>query len=118
MAPSYTRIVSLLLLLAIHAVGVVSAWGFGWSGSGGWPKGQVLTAEGFRSGSSGSDSELLQQVRNTMLAKAARNQAQALFNHGIPYILDDKEVELRERHFDRALNHAKQYGAKYVGNSG
>ncbi|SPC63253.1 uncharacterized protein UHOD_12079 [Ustilago sp. UG-2017b] len=109
MVSRHTRIVSLLLLLAIHAVGVLSAWGFGSPGRGEWPEGQILTDKGYVAaiGPEGA--------RNTFLGQAAMNKAVALYRHGITYTSIDNKVKLHEDEFGEALEIAKKDGGGYVG---
>ncbi|KAJ1584042.1 hypothetical protein NDA11_003103 [Ustilago hordei] len=92
MAPSYTRIVSLLLLLAIHAVGVLSNWG---------PY-------------AASKDQGLRNIQNDVLAKVSREQALHLERGGLYYKRNDEDVNLPEKYFQPALEHAKKNGVKYV----
>ncbi|KAJ1021976.1 hypothetical protein NDA18_005213 [Ustilago nuda] len=92
MAPSYTRIVSLLLLLVIHAVGVLSNWG----------------------PNPVSDDPSLRRIQNDVLAKVSREQGLHLGNSGLFYQRRDKDVNLPNKYFKSALKHAKKNGVKYV----
>ncbi|SOV03373.1 uncharacterized protein UDID_12079 [Ustilago sp. UG-2017a] len=107
-----TRIVALLLLLAIHAVGVVSALGFHFRGRSEWPEGHVLTDKGY------IVSTIPEAERSTALGDAARSKAHALYFHGITYTLKDNKVKLRQREFSKALKLAKEDGGSYVGSKG
>ncbi|SOV03746.1 uncharacterized protein UDID_15322 [Ustilago sp. UG-2017a] len=93
MAPSYTRIVSLLLLLAIHAVGVLSGWG---------PKPHY------------KDSHTL-YIHNNMLGETSIHQALVLKENNLFYQRNDMKVNLPSDYFGQALEHAKEHGVQYIG---
>ncbi|KAJ1036850.1 hypothetical protein NDA10_006633 [Ustilago hordei] len=78
MAPSYTRIVSLLLLLAIHAVGVLSNWG---------PY-------------AASKDQGLRNIQNDVLAKVSREQALHLERGALEHAKKNgvKYVDSRDRY--------------------
>ncbi|SOV03374.1 uncharacterized protein UDID_06592 [Ustilago sp. UG-2017a] len=114
MAPRHTRIVSLLLLLAIHAVGVLSAWGFGSSRSGGGSGGGSGSGSG-----SGGGSDYVPPVHPEMRRAAEQDQTLALSAQGHTYFSRGRGDYSHIRSFDnRALDLAKQRGVKYVGTSG
>ncbi|KAJ1039793.1 hypothetical protein NDA10_000557 [Ustilago hordei] len=92
MVSRHTRIISLLLLLAIHAVGVVSAWGFGSSGSDYDPK-----------------------VHATMRTKAEYDQLAALTGQKKIFSRGNKDLSHDSRFRDKAFEHARAHGAKLVG---
>ena len=96
MAPRHTRIVFLLLLLAINAVGVLSA-----------------------GASSSRGSDYVPEVHTQMFGEAERDQTLALSAQGHTYFSRGRGDYSHIRSFDnRALDLAKQRGIKYVGTSG
>ncbi|SAM83707.1 uncharacterized protein UBRO_06592 [Ustilago bromivora] len=96
MAPRHTRIVSLLLLLAIYAVGVLSA-----------------------GASSSRGSDYVPEVHKQMFDTAEIDQTQALKDQGHTYLSRGRGDYSHIHSFDnRALVLAKQRGVKYVGTSG
>ncbi|SPC63252.1 uncharacterized protein UHOD_12078 [Ustilago sp. UG-2017b] len=112
MVSRHTRIVSLLLLLAIHAVGVLSAWGFGSPGRGEWPEGQVLTDKGYVA------STQLNEEHSAMLANAKEHYKNDLKLHNIAITSIKNGDKLHEDEFGEALDIANRDEATYIGKSG
>ncbi|KAJ1580250.1 hypothetical protein NDA11_002117 [Ustilago hordei] len=97
MAPRHTRIVFLLLLVAIHAVGVLSAGA---------------------SSSSGSGSVYIPEVNNQMFLAAEEDQIKALSSGEHTYFSKGRRKFSDNPSFaNRALELAKQHGVRSVGES-
>ncbi|SOV03372.1 uncharacterized protein UDID_12078 [Ustilago sp. UG-2017a] len=104
-----TRIVALLLLLAIHAVGVVSAWGFRSPDRGEWPEGQVLTDKGY------VDITQQNEEHHPMLANAGERYREYLKKHN-PAITSMKNGgKLHENEYGEALKIANRDGSTHMG---
>ncbi|KAJ1021309.1 hypothetical protein NDA18_005549 [Ustilago nuda] len=96
MAPRHTRIVALLLLLAIHAVGVLSlgpstSWG----------------------------TDYVPEVHKQMFDEAEKRQTEALLEREHTYFSrGPRDFSSKQTFVDRALDHAKQRGVRFVGTDG
>ena len=105
-----TRIVALLLLLAIHAVGVVSAFNFRSPDRGEWPQGQVLTDYGYVTPSTQID-----RKHHLMLAIAEGRYRTDLKERNIRIVSMKNGVKLHENEYDEALEIANRGESTYIG---